>query len=148
MNITLNKSSLLAAIEISKNVNLLKSEDLSYLESVKSTFDIKGGQKLIELIGIEIISELNSETNENNYQIILRKILNRYLRDEKPGFLLRITGGRDYFLNYIHCFFRPSASAPFSMPAVKPNSLHRCFTSFSPPQIFIATTPYVLVQSK
>ena len=101
MNITLNKSSLLAAIEISKNVNLLKSEDLSYLESVKSTFDIKGGQKLIELIGIEIISELNSETNENNYQIILRKILNRYLRDEKPGFLLRITGGRDYFLNYI-----------------------------------------------
>ena len=101
MNITLNKSSLLAAIEISKNVNLLKSEDLSYLESVKSTFDIKGGQKLIELIGIKIISELNSETNENNYQIILRKILNRYLRDEKPGFLLRITGGRDYFLNYI-----------------------------------------------
>ena len=101
MNITLNKSSLLAAIEISKNANLLKNEDLNYLESVKSTFDIKGGQKLIELIGIEIISELNSETKEIDYQITLRKILNKYLRDEKPGFLLRITGGRDYFLNYI-----------------------------------------------
>ena len=51
MNIILNKSSLLAAIEISKDPNILKSIDLNYLESVKTSFDIKGGQKLIELVG-------------------------------------------------------------------------------------------------
>ena len=101
MNITLNKSSLLAAIEISKDLNILKSKDLSYLESVKTSFDIKGGQKLIELIGLEIINELNTKIKEHDYQIILRQILSKYLKDEKPGFLLRITGGRDYFLNYI-----------------------------------------------
>ena len=66
MNITLNKSSLLAAIEISKDLNILKSKDLSYLESVKTSFDIKGGQKLIELIGLEIINELNDSNNKCN----------------------------------------------------------------------------------
>ena len=101
MNITLNKSSLLAAIEISKDQNILKNNDLNYLESIKTSFDIKNGQKLIELIGLEIINELNTKIKEHDYQIILRQILSKYLKDEKPGFLLRITGGRDYFLNYI-----------------------------------------------
>ena len=101
MNIILNKSSLLAAIEISKDPNILKSIDLNYLESVKTSFDIKGGQKLIELVGLDIINELNAKLKEYDYQIILRQILIKYLKDEKPGFLLRVTGGRDYFLNYI-----------------------------------------------
>ena len=101
MNIILNKSSLLAAIEISKDPNILKSIDLNYLESVKTSFDIRGGQKLIELVGLDIINELNAKLKEYDYQIILRQILIKYLKDEKPGFLLRVTGGRDYFLNYI-----------------------------------------------
>ena len=101
MNIILNKSSLLAAIEISKDPNILKSINLNYLESVKTSFDIKGGQKLIELVGLDIIKELNAKLKEYDYQIILRQILIKYLKDEKPGFLLRVTGGRDYFLNYI-----------------------------------------------
>jgi len=101
MNTILNKSSLLAAIEISKDPNILKSNNLNYLESVKTSFDIKGGQKLIELVGLEIINELNAKLKEYDYQIILRQILIKYLKDEKPGFLLRVTGGRDYFLNYI-----------------------------------------------
>ena len=101
MNVIFNKSSLLAAIEISKDHNILKSEDLNYLESVKTSFDIKNGKKIIEIIGLEIISQLNLKIKEYDNQIILRKILDKYLRNEKPGFLLRITGGRDYFLNYI-----------------------------------------------
>lgn len=101
MNIILNKSSLLAAIEISKDNNILKINDLNYLESIKTSFDIKGGQKLIELIGLEVINELNTKIKEYDYQIALRVILTQYLKNEKPGFLLRVTGGRDFFLDYI-----------------------------------------------
>ena len=59
MNVIFNKSSLLAAIEISKDHNILKNEDLNYLESVKTSFDIKKGKKISEIIGLEIISQLN-----------------------------------------------------------------------------------------
>lgn len=101
MNITLNKSSLLAAIEISKDQNILKNNDLNYLESIKTSFDIKNGQKLIELIGLEAINELNTKIKEYDYQIALRVILIKYLKNEKPGFILRVTHGRDFFLDYI-----------------------------------------------
>ena len=76
MNVLFNKSSLLAAIEISKDNNISNSKDLNYLESVKTSFDIKNGKKLIEIIGLEKIKELNSKNSEYDYQIILRKILN------------------------------------------------------------------------
>ena len=33
--------------------------------------------------------------------------------------------------DFYYCFFLPSANEPFSIPAVKPNSLHNRFTSLS-----------------
>ena len=63
MNIVFNKRSLLAAIEIAKDKNITKNDNLNYLESIKTTFDIKNGQKLINLVGLEIITELSLKIN-------------------------------------------------------------------------------------
>ena len=41
MPISLNKSSLLAAIEIINDKNFLKYKNLNYLESYKTTLDVK-----------------------------------------------------------------------------------------------------------
>jgi hypothetical protein len=101
MTTTLDKSSLLAAIEISKNQEILKNKDLNYLESFKTTLNLSGGKKILKLIGPKMISRLNNRVNDDEYRKNLREVLNKYLKLEKPGFLLRITGGRDYFLNFI-----------------------------------------------
>jgi len=101
MNIVFNKSSLLAAIEIAKDKNITKNDNLNYLESIKTTFDIKNGQKLINLVGLEIITELSLKIKDYEYEIILREILMKYLKKNKPGFILRATGGREYFLAFV-----------------------------------------------
>ncbi len=101
MKIAFNKSSLLAAIEISKDRRILDIKDLNYLESIKNSFDMKNGHKLIKLIGSEKIKQLSEKNKINNYQLTLREILMKYLKNEKPGFLLRITAGREYFLSFI-----------------------------------------------
>ena len=100
MKIALSKSSLLAAIEISKDKGILNFKDFKYLESIKNSFDIKNGKQLIKIIGLEKIQELNNNTF-HNYQLVLREILMKYLKNEKPGFLLRVTSGRERFLDYI-----------------------------------------------
>ena len=45
MAISLNKSSLLAAEEIINDPNFLKFKNLNYLESYKTTLDIKTGKR-------------------------------------------------------------------------------------------------------
>ena len=101
MKIALNKSSLLAAIEISKDKRILNFKNLNHLESIKNSFDMKNGHELIKLIGSEKIKELTEKKQLNNYQLVLREILIKYLKNEKPGFLLRITGGREHFSDFI-----------------------------------------------
>ena len=101
MKIALNKSSLLAAIEISKDKRILDFKNLNHLESIKNSFDMKNGHELIKLIGSEKIKELTEKKQLNNYQLVLREILIKYLKNEKPGFLLRITGGREHFSDFI-----------------------------------------------
>ena len=44
MPISLNKSSLLAAMEIINDKNFLKYKNLNYLESYKTTLDVKSGR--------------------------------------------------------------------------------------------------------
>ena len=61
MKIALSKSSLLAAIEISKDKEILNIKNLNYLESIKNSFDMKNGHELIKLIGSEKIKELSEK---------------------------------------------------------------------------------------
>ena len=81
MKIALSKSSLLAAIEISKDKEILNIKNLNYLESIKNSFDMKNGHELIKLIGSEKIKELSEKNKLGNYQLILREILIKYLKN-------------------------------------------------------------------
>ena len=101
MNFILTKSSLLAALEISNDKKIKKFENLHYLESHKTTLDIKNGKKIIETVGSDLIDKLNNTKKHYEKQLFLRDILMIYIKKSKPGFMFRITGGRSYFLNYV-----------------------------------------------
>ena len=59
MSFSFNKSSLLASVEILKDKNFKKYKDLNYIESQKTTLDIKNGKKIIDTIGIKLIQKYN-----------------------------------------------------------------------------------------
>ena len=101
MDFNFTKSSLLAALEISKDKKIHKFQNLNYLESHKTTLDIKNGKKIIETVGNEIIEKLNNTENEYDRKIILREILMIYIKKAKPGFMIRVTGGRSFFLKFV-----------------------------------------------
>ena len=101
MNFILTKSSLLAALEISNDKKIKKFKNLHYLESHKTTLDIKNGKKIIETVGSDLIDKLNNTKKHYEKQLFLRDILMIYIKKSKPGFMFRITGGRSYFLNYV-----------------------------------------------
>ena len=101
MDFVLTKSSLLAALEISNDKKIKKFKNLHYLESHKTTLDIKNGKKIIETVGSDLIDKLNNTKKYYEKQLILRDVLMIYIKKSKPGFMFRITGGRSYFLNYV-----------------------------------------------
>ena len=101
MDFVLTKSSLLAALEISNDKKIKKFKNLHYLESHKTTLDIKNGKKIIETVGSDLIDKLNNTKKHYEKQLFLRDILMIYIKKSKPGFMFRITGGRSYFLNYV-----------------------------------------------
>ena len=101
MNFDFTKSSLLAALEISNDKKIKKFRNLNYLESHKTTLDIKNGKKIIETVGSNLIDKLNKAKKHYGKQLILRDILMIYIKKSKPGFMFRITGGRSYFLSYV-----------------------------------------------
>ena len=101
MEFNFTKSSLLAALEISKDKNIHKFNNLNYLESHKTTLDIKNGKKIIEIVGNEIIDKLNNTLQESDRKIILREILMIYIKKAKPGFMIRILGARSHFLEFV-----------------------------------------------
>ncbi len=101
MPISLNKSSLLAAIEIINDKNFLKYKNLNYLESYKTTLDVKSGKGIIDIVGIELLENFTKSDDIDKRKYILRQILSNYLKKAKPGYLFRITGGRTFFLKFI-----------------------------------------------
>jgi len=101
MLLSFNKSSLLAAVEILKDQHFKKYKSLNYLEAQKTTLDIKNGKKIIDTIGIKLIARYNKTKDKNESKYILREILSTYMKVSKPSFILRITGGRLFFLEYV-----------------------------------------------
>ena len=101
MYFALNKSSLLAALEILNDKHFNKYKDLNYLEAQKTTLDIKNGKKLIDVVGANLIEKYNRTKNKDNSKIVLREILSQYFKIAKPGWMFRITGGRQFFLEYV-----------------------------------------------
>ncbi len=101
MAISLNKSSLLAAEEIINDPNFLKFKNLNYLESYKTTLDIKTGKSVIDILGVTLITNFSNSKDSYHRKYILRDILSTYLKKVKPGYIFRITGGRSYFLKFI-----------------------------------------------
>ena len=100
MSFSLNKSSLLASVEILNDKHFKKYKNLNYIEAQKTTLDIKSGKKIIDTIGIKILTKYNNCKNQKDRSYILREILTLYLKKVKPGFIFRITGGRLYFLEF------------------------------------------------
>ena len=101
MSFSFNKSSLLASVEILNDKHFKKYKDLNYIESQKTTLDIKNGKKIIDTIGVKLIQKYNkAKTNKDN-KYTLREILTSYIKISKPGFIFRITGGRQFFLGYV-----------------------------------------------
>ena len=106
MNLLFTKSSLLAAQEIQKDHNLRKKNiDLKITESFKASLDYKNGIKLLDSIGKNLIKELNKSNNKIKYQYVLREVLTKYLKNNKPSCIFHITQGRDHFLDYISLNF-------------------------------------------
>lgn len=101
MSFLFNKSSLLASIEIINDKNFKKYKNLTYLESQKTTLDIKNGRKIIDILGTKLLKKYNDFSNYKERKYILREILALYLKKAKPGFMFRITGGRLYFLEFV-----------------------------------------------
>ena len=101
MSFLFNKSSLLASIEIINDKNFKKYKNLTYLESQKTTLDIKNGRKIIDILGAKLLKKYNDFSNYRERKYILREILALYLKKAKPGFMFRITGGRLYFLEFV-----------------------------------------------
>ena len=101
MSFLFNKSSLLASIEIINDKNFKKYKNLTYLESQKTTLDIKNGRKIIDILGTKLLKKYNDFSNYRERKYILREILALYLKKAKPGFMFRITGGRLYFLEFV-----------------------------------------------
>ena len=101
MSFLFNKSSLLASIEIINDKNFKKYKNLTYLESQKTTLDIKNGRKIIDILGTKLLKKYNDFSNDKERKYILREILALYLKKAKPGFMFRITGGRLYFLEFV-----------------------------------------------
>ena len=99
MNFVLTKSSLLAALEISNDKKIKKFKNLHYLESHKTTLDIKNGKKIIETVGRDLIDKLNNTKKHYEKQLFLRDILITYIKKSKPGFMFIITGWRSYVLD-------------------------------------------------
>ena len=60
MAISLNKSSLLAAEEIINDPNFLKFKNLNYLESYKTTLDIKLEKSVIDILGVTLITNFSN----------------------------------------------------------------------------------------
>ena len=102
MSFSLNKSSLLASVEILNDKHFKKYKNLNYIEAQKTTLDIKSGKKIIDTIGIKILTKYNNCKNQKDRSYILREILTLYLKKVKPGFIFRITGGRLYFLEFVN----------------------------------------------
>ena len=101
MSFLFNKSSLLASIEIINDKNFKKYKNLTYLESQKTTLDIKNGRKIIDILCSKLLKKYNDFSNYRERKYILREILALYLKKAKPGFMFRITGGRLYFLEFV-----------------------------------------------
>ena len=80
MPISLNKSSLLAAIEIINDKNFLKYKNLNYLESYKTTLDVKSGKEIIGIVGIELLENFTKSDDIYKRKYILRQILSNYLK--------------------------------------------------------------------
>ena len=57
MSFSLNKSSLLASVEILNDKHFKKYKNLNYIEAQKTTLDIKSGKKIIDTIGIKILTK-------------------------------------------------------------------------------------------
>ena len=101
MSFSFNKSSLLASVEILNDKHFKKYKDLNYIESQKTTLDIKNGKKIIDTIGVKLIQKYNKAKTSKDNKYILREILASYIKISKPGFIFRITGGRQFFLGYV-----------------------------------------------
>jgi hypothetical protein len=101
MSFSFNKSSLLASVEILNDKHFNKYKDLNYIESQKTTLDIKNGKKIIDTIGVKLIQKYNKTKTSKDNKYILREILTAYIKKTKPGFIFRITGGRQFFLGYV-----------------------------------------------
>ena len=55
MPYSLNKSSLLAALEILNDKHFNKYKDLNFIESQKTTLDIRNGKKILDNLGVDLI---------------------------------------------------------------------------------------------
>ena len=101
MPYSLNKSSLLAALEILNDKHFNKYKDLNFIESQKTTLDIRNGKKILDNLGVDLIQKYNRTKDKIESQFLLREILSKYFKKSKPGFMFRVTGGRQFFLGYV-----------------------------------------------
>ena len=75
MPYSLNKSSLLAALEILNDKHFNKYKDLNFIESQKTTLDIRNGKKILDNLGVDLIQKYNRTKDKIESQFLLREIL-------------------------------------------------------------------------
>ena len=102
----LTTSSMLAAQELAKDINLSSAKDFQYLENYKYTLDFTNGKKLIEAIGNSLFDKIKEQKDIADIQRVRRAIIMKFLKDVKPPYIFAIPKGSFHFLNCISENFR------------------------------------------
>lgn len=89
-NIELSKSAIYGAIEFAKDKDIEK-RDIRILDRISYHSNIKEGKKLVNLLGDEIFTDLSNQENDENYKLVLRDILKKFLLLYKPPYLYALT---------------------------------------------------------